>query len=309
MTLAVPVLDVAPLASGDPAARAEAAAAIGAASRDVGFFYVAGHGIPDAVIAAAIAAARGFFALPEDRRRAVQARPGAWGYTPLFDSTHPGQKPDATEGFEVGREAPGTSRNQWPDLPGFRDAVAAYYDAVLALGLRLMRGYALHFGLPERHFDPLFAAPIANLRLAHYPGGAAVRAVSEYGTGAHTDHGVLTLLWQDGVGGLEVCLDGAAWLPVPPRPGTLVVNLGELLTRWSGGRLRSTLHRVHAPAGVDRLSMPFFLYPGADVVIDPADLPSTPPGARDRHPPVTCAAYMRARFAGYRAAYARDGKG
>jgi isopenicillin N synthase-like dioxygenase len=312
MSDAVPVIDVAGLASPDPARRQRVAAEIGRASTEVGFYYVTGHGVAPEVVESAVAASRRFFALPMEQRMRVYSGRSNRGYTPLFDSHHPDQKPDATEGFELGYESqdgtaptidsPVFAPNRWPDMAEFRDPVVAYYRAVLALGVRLLRAYALHFGLPERHFDALFTMPVADMRLAHYPDSAAVRAVSDFGTGAHTDHGILTLLWQDNCGGLEVCLGDETWLPVPPVPDSLVVNIGELMTRWSNGRLRSTLHRVINRAGRSRFSIPLFLHPNVGTLVDPRSWPGVS-DASARFDPVISNEYLASRFSQYRASW------
>jgi isopenicillin N synthase-like dioxygenase len=312
MSGAVPIIDVAALAAADPAARQRVAAEIGRASTEVGFYYVTGHQIPPAIVDGAVAASRRFFALPMAQRMQVYSGRSNRGYTPLFDSHHPDQKPDATEGFELGFEtedgAPPPvesavfAPNRWPAMADFRAPVVAYYRAALALGVRLLRAYALHFGLPERHFDPLFTQPVADMRLAHYPDSADVRAISDFGTGAHTDHGVLTLLWQDTCGGLEVCLGDDAWRPVPPVPDSLVVNIGELMTRWSNGRLRSTLHRVINRAGRSRFSVPLFLHPNVGTLVDPRSWPGID-AATARYDPVISSDYLADRFSQYRASW------
>ncbi len=311
---AVPIIDVSDLASPDADARRRVAAEIGRASTDVGFFYVVGSGIAREVVENAVAASRRFFALPMDVRMQAYSGRSNRGYTPLFDSHHPDQKPDATEGFELGHEAedgappaidsPVFAPNRWPDVPDFRAPVVAYYRATLDLGVRLLRAYALYFGLPEHHFDALFTLPVADMRLAHYPDSDEVRAVSDFGTGAHTDHGILTLLWQDDCGGLEVRLNDETWLPVPPVADSFVVNIGELMTRWSNGRLRSTLHRVINRAGRSRFSIPLFLHPNVGTNIDPRDWPGV---TEARFPPVISSDYLAARFSQYRASWTDQG--
>ena len=306
----VPVIDVGPLLSGDAEACARVAAAIGAASATVGFFYIVNHGVEQPTIDAAVGAARRFFALPLERRLQVKVGHSNRGYSPLFDGTHPGEKPDANEGFELGFEAPaspdltGLARlvqapNRWPDLPDFQMPVTAYYNAALAASLRLLRAYALYFEVPENFFSRSFSRPVADMRLAHYPVSKSIQAVSEFGTGAHTDHGIITMLWQDDCGGLEVCLPDGRWIGVPPKPGSLVVNIGELMTRWTNGRLRSTLHRVVNRSGRNRFSIPLFVHPNADTRVDPCDLPGITE-ATAQYEPIISGEYLVSRFSGYR---------
>jgi isopenicillin N synthase-like dioxygenase len=311
---AVPVIDVADLQSEDIARRRAVAAAIGHASATTGFFYIVNHGVAPAVIDAAVDASRRFFAQPLAERMRIAVAKSNRGYTPLFDAVHGDQKPDATEGFELGFEdgtdAPpsGIARlvqapNRWPALANFREPVMQYYHAALASSIRLLRGYALHFGVAEDFFSRHFTRPVADMRLAHYPVSDAVRQVSEFGTGAHTDHGIITVLWQDDCGGLEVCLPDGRWAGVAPLPGSLVVNIGELMTRWTNGRLKSTLHRVVNRSGRDRFSIPLFVHPNADTLVDPSHLPGVSETTRN-YPPVISGEYLIERFSQYRASWA-----
>jgi isopenicillin N synthase-like dioxygenase len=138
--------------------------------------------------------------------------------------------------------------NQWPDLPGVRDTMLAYYDAALDLGVRLARAIALDLGLPEDHFDCAFHDPLAALRVLHYP--PATGADGEIGAGAHSDYGVVTLLMTDGEPGLQVKPRGGDWMDVPHVPGAYVVNIGDCLMRWTNDIYVSTPHRVLPPKRV-----------------------------------------------------------
>lgn len=313
MTLThLPIIDVSGLGSTDPAVRAAVAAEIGRACDEIGFFYAAGGGIAPETVAAAVEAARRFFALPLDDKLAIRAGATNRGYTPMRESEHEKGKPDVNEGFELGFPVPAhdpdadgsnpvRAPNRWPDLPGFREPVEAYYDAAFGLGMTVLRGFALHFGLPETFFVDRFRRPVADMRLAHYPpqtGGAL-----EYGTFDHTDHGIITILWQDENGGLEVFTRDERWIPAPPIPGTFVVNIGDLMSRWTNGRFRSTLHRVINRSGRDRFSIPFFFNPDFDTRVDPLDLPGLPPGIETLSP-VVSGPYLIERFTGYRASWA-----
>ena len=311
---AVPVIDIGDLWSKDLAARRKVAAAVGDASSSVGFFYIVNHGLSPSLIDGCVAAARRFFAVPIEERLRIKVDRSNRGYTPLFDSTHPDQKPDATEGFELGYESDGEppsgglarlvqAPNRWPDLPDFREPVLSYYDAALATGVRLLRGYALYFGLDEDFFSRHFTRPVADMRLAHYPFSERIRAISEFGTGVHTDHGIVTLLWQDDCGGLEVCLPDGRWIGVPPVANSLVVNIGELMTRWTNGRLTSTLHRVVNRSGRDRYSIPLFVHPNADTPIDPRDLPGVTAETAS-YAPIVSGDYLVSRFSQYRESWA-----
>lgn len=307
----LPVIDVSGLASEESSARAAVAAEIGRACDEIGFFYAKGHGIAEHTVDAAVAAARRFFALPMAEKLAIRAGATNRGYTPMRESEHEKGKPDVNEGFELGFPVPPDdpdadgsnpvrAPNRWPDLPNFRDPVEAYYMAAFGLGMTVLQGFALHFGLPERFFVDRFRRPVADMRLAHYPpqSGDAL----EYGTFDHTDHGIITLLWQDENGGLEVFTRDERWIPAPPVPGTFVVNIGDLMARWTNGRFRSTLHRVINRSGRDRYSIPFFFNPDFDTCIDPRDLPGLSPDAESL-PPVISGPFLISRFTDYRASW------
>lgn len=291
---ALPVIDLGPVLRGeDPG---PAAAALDAACRSAGFFYVSGHGVPTELCRRIDEQSRALFALPEaDKVAVAMARGGrAWrGWFPLGGELTSG-RPDAKEGFYLGAELPeddprvaaGTplhGPNLFPSsLPGLRATVLEYLDALTGLGHTVMRVMALGLGLPGSWFeDGLTADPLVLLRLFRYPPASAGSA--DWGVAEHTDYGLLTILLQDDAGGLEVrTADG--WVAAPPIPGTFVCNLGDMLERMTGGRYRSTPHRVRNATGGDRLSIPFFFDPGWDAEVVPVpDLSgprSTPAPAR-----------------------------
>jgi len=156
--------------------------------------------------------------------------------------------------------------NLWPEIPGFREAVLAYLDALSALGQALMGGFAMGLGLPERYFaEHGTGDPLLLLRFFNYPTQPAPSDLPvQWGVGEHTDYGLLTLLWQDDVGGLQVRA-GDRWFDAPPIPNTFVCNVGDMLDRMTGGRYRSVPHRVTVnTSGRDRLSVPLFFDPDFD---------------------------------------------
>ncbi|MCX7231399.1 MAG: isopenicillin N synthase family oxygenase [Burkholderiales bacterium] len=304
----LPVIDVSGLRSDDPAARARVAAALHEACIAHGFFYAAGHGVPRALREAVFAAARDFFALPEaDKLRVAKARSSCnRGYEPLRGQTlQAGALPDLKEGFYIGRDLPpddpavlagrfNHGPNQWPDAPtGFRDTMQAYFDAMLALARTTMRGLALALALDEHRFDRFCEVPIALLRPLHYPPQPPSAPDAQLGAGAHTDFGGVTLLMQGEVGGLQVLdRDTGTWFDAPPVPDTFVVNLGDMMARWTNDRYRSTLHRVINRSGRERYSVPFFLTGNPDELVEA--LPGTVDASNPaRYPPVTVEAHIR----------------
>jgi polar amino acid transport system ATP-binding protein len=289
----LPIIDVAALASAHStdAARPSVARDLDAAARRDGFFYAVNHGVDAALIDRLVSHARAFFAQSEAAKMQIPMSAGgrAWrGYFALggeLTSNRPDWKEGLYLGSELGPEHPrvraGTilhGANLWPPgmdgIDGFRDTVLAYIDALTRLGHALMGGFALALGLPERWFADSggTADPLILLRLFNYPSRPVPAGTpAQWGVGEHTDYGLLTMLWQDDVGGLQVRTD-AGWIDAPPLPGSFVCNVGDMLDRMTGGRYRSTPHRVRNLAPRDRLSFPFFFDPNFNVAVRPIDL-------------------------------------
>jgi isopenicillin N synthase-like dioxygenase len=276
------VVDVTPLVggSGDPAVVGRE---IDAACRDQGFFSVVGHGVDQDLLDRVVALAREFFARPEDEKRRIAMRLGgrAWrGWFPIGGELTSGV-PDRKEGIYFGRELDARDRrvalglplhgpNLFPERPpGMREAVLELMAALESLGHRIASGISLGLGLDADWFARhLTADPVTLFRIFRYPPlpPDADPSAPGWGVAEHTDYGLLTLLVQDGNGGLEVRTRDE-WSEVDPVPGALVCNLGDMLERMTAGRYRSTPHRVHSRPGVDRISCPFFFDPGWDVEV------------------------------------------
>jgi isopenicillin N synthase-like dioxygenase len=299
----LPIIDITDLRRGDAAARARVAGALRTSCLDNGFFYISGHGIDPALQSRVFELAAAFFALPLDVKRALdKARsPARRGYDPMGgQALQAGMPPDLKEGFFLGLEGPangqfGQGPNQWPaDLSGFRAVMEAYIAAALELSRALYRGLALSLNLPETWFDACMEHPMPVLRLLHYPPQAPRNPGDALGCGEHTDFGGLTLLLQDPSGGLQV-RDPDGWIDAPPIEGTYVVNLGDMIARWSNNRYRSTMHRVVNLSGRDRYSVPFFSNP------DPTALITCLPTCLDGNeapawPPITVAEHFKERY-------------
>ncbi len=302
----IPVIDAAPLRGPDLAARRAVADQLGHACREVGFFYVTGHGISEATRAGVFDAARRFFAQPMPAKAALSMSrsPNNRGYAAigterLDDRIAADQKEAFNIGLELNADDPEVVQgkpfrglNMWPDLPAWRETVLAYYDSCQRLQLELHRGIALDLGLAEDFFDDKLDRPISTLRMLHYPPGHADE--HELGAGTHTDFGNLTVLATDGVAGLQVQRRDGAWLDAPDIPGAFVCNIGDCLMRWTNDVYVSTPHRVQRPAS-ERYSIAFFADANPEAVVEA--IPScVAPGQAAKYPPITSADYLRQRL-------------
>lgn len=314
----VPLIDIGGLRSGVAGAIERVAAEIDRAAREVGFFYITGHSVPAALIAAALAAAQVFFALPAGEKAAIAVDTRHRGYVgPGAARMYVGVRPDLKESFVWGLElAPDDplvtpertlmGPNRWPSHPaGMRRALSAYFDAALAVGRDLARAFAVALGVEESFFVRHFAHPLARGGVIHYPPQPPDLGADQFGVGPHTDYGFLTLLWQDETGGLEVRNAAGVWVEAPPIAGSFVVNVGDLLARWSNDRFASTPHRVINRSGRERFSIPVFYDPDWETLVDPAPLAAAL-GVAARHPPLMAGEHIRARFD---RAFAHRGKG
>ncbi len=280
----LPIIDFADFRNGAPDQRQRTAREIGAAFEQIGFVYIRDHGVAPATIEAAQNAARGFFALPEEEKRRFARQTGRYrGYIPFmtFSENAGGRPPVRYEAFLLGSDiapddpAIAASRgtivpNIWPARPdGFRAALGAYWSALTELSDELLRCLALALERPEESFLPHFRNPLSNLSLLHYPPRPEAEPEARDDARAHVDTNALTLVLPGEVGGLQVRTRDETWADVPPLPGCFVLNVGNMMECWSGGRFRSTLHRVHPPLGSDRYSIAYFATPDYDTLVEP----------------------------------------
>jgi isopenicillin N synthase-like dioxygenase len=319
--LDVPVIDIAPFRLGGAADKAAVAAAVDRACRDIGFLVIAGHGVDAALIERTRAVARDFFALPLAEKQRV-ARPAPHvtrGYIGLHDESLARSRDpmaagsDLNESLMIGPvDAPPPAvaaaggahfaPNLWPERPAELRAVwSDYYRATGALAATVMRIFAVALGRPEGFFDDKIDHHISRLRVRHYPAQRVAPAPGQIRAGAHSDYGSLTLLaTEDRPGGLQVCNAAGDWRDVPIVPGTFIVNIGDLMARWTNDRWVSTLHRVVNPprsvedagdADTSRVSLVFFHNPNHD-----AEIRSLDDGAPAKYPPTTSGEHLRRLF-------------
>jgi len=299
---AIPVIDVAPALAGDPDGTEAVARALREACERVGFFYLAGHGVPQATIDAAFAAAREFHALPLEEKLALRLNENNIGYLPVNQSmqrastVHKATRPNYNESFFISHDrgpdhpdvragTPLRGRNQWPaGRDGMRAAMVRYFKTLEAVAERMLPALARSLDLPAGFFAPFFAGEAhINLRFLHYP-PQETDDDEQFGQGPHTDNSFFTILAREEVPGLAVRLPDGRWLAPPVIPGTFLVNLGNVMKRWSNDRFLSTPHGVLNDSGTDRYSIAFFYSPNPDAVIE--CLPTcVGPGEPPRYPP------------------------
>ena len=282
---------------------------LGRSFEEYGFAIIADHGIPDELIHRAEEKAKAFFALPEDvkRKYLVPGSGGARGYTPFGIETAKGHKAhDLKEFWHVGRDLPLDHKfrdhmpdNLWPsEVSSFKDTFQEIYATFDMTGLKVLKAIARYLKIDEDYFEDAVRDGNSVLRALHYPPqtkptGEHIRA------GAHEDINAITLLLGAEEAGLELLTVDGRWIPVSPKPGELVINIGDMLQRLTNGKLRSTSHRVVNPApdraSHARYSMPFFLHFRSDFLIDA--LPETVSvGEQAKWPPITANDYLQERL-------------
>lgn len=299
----IPVVDITPLRDGsDPKGVARA---LHLASQDLGFIYIKGHGIPEDVIEAARTSAFAFFRAPEAAKEITRVSPKhrgwlAQGGAKMQEDARTDLKESFIWGFQdndgnTPEDHPLRGPNQWPDfLPELQNHAMAYFHHAHDVAHHLMRGFALGLDLDSEFFLRAVSRPLSRASFVYYPAQPAELGVEQFGVGPHTDFGVLTVLCQDAIGGLQVQTVDGDWIHAPPIEGTLVVNVADLLSRWTDGAYKSTPHRVVNSSGRERLSLVLAFDPDPETVIDAREVF----GATylTREDPTTCGDYLVWRF-------------
>jgi len=278
----VPIVDVGPLFTSSMKDKVALAEQVDAICRSDGFFYVTNHGISPADLRAPFDAAERFFDLPLEKKMAVaMANTTCYsGYLPVMERINdPALKGNYHEAFQFFGENSVTQRpsaslgggNLWPeDLDDFRQPLLRHYAQLNELGDALASVFELALRLQPGTLRSFFKVPLTFLRLLKYPSQEASASESgEIGIRPHTDNGAFTILQQDAVGGLQLINSDGSWLDVPPIEGTFVINLGEMMKRWSDGIYHATPHRVINRSGRERYSVPFFMLPDYDAMVIP----------------------------------------
>ena len=300
---AIPIVDIGQLRDGsDPGA---VAAALHAASQRLGFIYIRGHGIPKSAIDAARASAFGFFRAPEGDKETVRisSRHRGWigvGGAKMCDEATADLKESFVWGYQnadgsAPADHPLRGENQWPAaLPDLEAHAMRYFHHAHDVARHLMRGFALGLDRDEDFFLRTADRPLSRASFVYYPAQPSDAPDDQFGVSEHTDFGVLTVLCQDAVGGLHIKDAKGDWVHAPPIKGTLVVNVADLLARWTGGAYKSTLHRVVNASGKERLSLVLAYDPNPETMIDAREVIGKDPAAYEE--PITCGDYLVWRF-------------
>jgi isopenicillin N synthase-like dioxygenase len=303
----IPVIDLTRADHGPQAERALAVELRNAAV-DVGFFYVVGHDVPQQTIDDAFAIAGQFFAWPLERKQETAVDRLHRGFLSVGGAKMSDKaKPDLKESFLFGIDLPPDDPdvvagkplmgpNRWPaDLPEMQIVVDRYASAVRACGNQILRLFAIALDLPPEHFVSLFAKPLARGSLLYYPPQPPAMGDDQFGVSAHTDYGALTFVCQGEIGGLQVHNRAGEWVEAPPLAGSFVVNIGDLMARWTNDVFVSTPHRVVNKSGRERYSIAYFFDPHIDAVIEA--IPSCiPAGTPARYPRTTFGDHILVRF-------------
>ena len=298
MTKDIPSIDISALFGDAVEPRLAVAAHIGAACRDIGFFAITGHGVSGRLVEQTFAASARFFAQPAAAKQllAIGKLGHNRGYVGMgVEALDERAAADQKEALNlIWTDHQTRPPNVWPALPCFEPVVQPYFDALLAVGRALHHAFALDLGLPETFFDNKIDAPLATLRLLHYPAANVGDPPDRIGAGMHTDYGNVTLLATDGVAGLEVRHRDGRWLKPAPLPDAFLCNIGDCLMRWTNDVYASTPHRVLKPVA-ERYSIALFLDPNPDALV--SAVPScVAAGTEPRYAPIHTGDYLKQRF-------------
>jgi len=241
------------------------------ACETIGFFYVANHGIPTPIFDGVFDTTRRYFDLPQAQRLTHRMDERfRRGFMPQGINQHPGYAPDLKESYEIGVDLPLTDPdvvaglplygpNRWPaECPWLRQAAESYFAETLDLGKRLLRVFAVSLDMPADYFLQFCTKPMVQMRLFHYPPQPPITDDKAFGVAPHSDYGMITLLSQDPIGGLELKKRSGEWVGAPFIPGTLVINIGDLFQRWTNDVFLATPHRAINRSGGERYAIPFF---------------------------------------------------
>lgn len=299
----IPVVDIGQLVRGENCPHT--LNALRRANEEAGFVYVRNHGISSRVIRDARASAMAFFISSQTAKSEFTVSRHHRGWLATGGARMADDAPvDLKESFVWGAQSDVVRMptdhslrgpNQWPDrqIASFSEHATQWFECAQRLARHLLRGFALSLNVDGNFFLNCSDRPLSRASYVYYPRQSTPISGDQFGVGPHTDFGVLTVLSQDGVGGLQVENANGEWIDAPPVDDTLIVNVGDLLHRWTSGVFRSARHRVICPSGTDRLSLVLAYDPNPETVIDGSDLGLA---TADRSEPITCGDYLDWRF-------------
>ncbi len=316
MTHEIPTIDISPFLAGDAGDKAGVAAEIASAAQSIGFVVLTGHGIPQSLLETAFSKGFEFFDLADDEKakwhpsgpakqrgyhgmatRGLSATLGKDAPKDLRESLFLGPVEDHAASFaHIPEAATAYAPNIMPDTPtGLNSSLLDLYRAFETLSANILRIFAVAANMPEEHFTPLIQKHFSIMSVHHYPALTEPPLPGQLRTGAHTDYGALTILAMTTAnGGLEVERDGE-WVAVTPPDGALVVNLGDMMQRWTNGKWVSTMHRVVTPENLHdamsrRISIGYFMHPDYDAKIECL---ASCEGSGAQYPPITAGDHIR----------------
>ena len=299
----IPVIDISPLRDGTNSQAI--ARKLYEASTGLGFIYIKGHGIPSRKISSLRENGLNFFRSGEKEKQTVKVseKHRGWlgyGSAKMKDTAKADLKESFIWGYQdslghTNEDHPLRGKNQWPLFqPSLQNAAMEYFKSGDELARILLKGFALGLNLSEEFFTKTSSQPLSRASLVYYPSQPKEHGSNQFGVSAHTDFGVLTILCQDDVGGLQIEDINGDWFHAPPIPDTLIVNVADLLTRWTAGKYKSTPHRVVNESGKERLSIVLAFDPNPETIIDAKEVFGPQFNAPD--PPITCGDYLIWRF-------------
>jgi isopenicillin N synthase-like dioxygenase len=306
----IPVIDFSHMFSENAEDRKNVGDKVRKACTEIGFFYVSNHQIPISIIKKAFDESARFFDrdISIKNKINVEQSPALRGYTALLASEHDDSgQADFHEGFDlaldlneydedVQSETFGYAPNQWPDdMPGFKTALVQYHSTMVEFGKLIFRSFALALDLDQNYFESAITKPMAHMRVLHYPPQDSKSKEQQVGIGAHSDFECFTILCTDEVPALQVLSPDGNWVHAPPLKGCFIVNVGDLMARWTNNYFKSTVHRAINLSGKKRYSIPFFYGPNSKMVIK--TLPTCQKsGVKEIFEPIEAGKYIKSRF-------------
>lgn len=305
----IPVIDFSPMFGNDHTAKMIVGEAVRKACTEVGFFYVKNHRFDKNIINSTFDAAENFFNAPieEKLETNIENSETLRGYTALLAAEHDDSGKDFHEGFDLALDLDhsdedvksgvfGYGPNQWPSgKDSFKSALLTYHSSMLDFGKKIFESFALALELPTNYFEAAITKPMAHMRVLHYPPQDPKSEKAQMGIGAHSDYECFTVLCTSNVPALQVLNTDGIWIQAPPIEGAFIVNVGDLMARWTNDYFQSTVHRAINLSGKRRYSIPFFYGPNSKEIIEV--LPSCQSEtARAKYEPIEAGEYIKSRF-------------